>query len=185
MNDKKPKNGDSTSSTLEHHARRRRVLLASLLTGGGAVSGAIIVPQNWAKPIVDSVILPSHAATSCTANLSCSASNVNGGTYNEGNHTVDGFSCDATSIEFDVHSTVDECADPEITLNVSGTLATDSDDGPGSSEILQSGVGLGIDQDSSAGVLFGNDNSADLVLTFSHPNTEDCVISFTFNCTED
>ncbi len=41
----------------------RRKALKSLLVSGGVVTGASILPQKWSRPVVDSVILPSHAST--------------------------------------------------------------------------------------------------------------------------
>ena len=41
---------------------RRRALKSALLTGG-IVAGSNVLPQKWARPVVDSVILPSHADT--------------------------------------------------------------------------------------------------------------------------
>ncbi len=41
----------------------RRKLLKSLATGGGVALTAKSLPEKWAKPVVDSVILPVHAQT--------------------------------------------------------------------------------------------------------------------------
>jgi len=40
-------------------SRRREVLKA-----GGVIASAYAVPEKWKKPVVDSVLLPAHAATS-------------------------------------------------------------------------------------------------------------------------
>lgn len=42
----------------------RRKLLKSIAAGSGAVITGKSLPENWTKPVVDSVILPSHAETS-------------------------------------------------------------------------------------------------------------------------
>ncbi|MCK5359283.1 MAG: hypothetical protein KAJ95_01580 [Gammaproteobacteria bacterium] len=42
----------------------RRKLLKSVVAGGGAATVAKILPDQWARPVVDSVMLPSHAQTS-------------------------------------------------------------------------------------------------------------------------
>jgi len=35
-----------------------------MVIGGGAIAAAKTMPEQWAKPVVDSLILPSHAQTS-------------------------------------------------------------------------------------------------------------------------
>ena len=42
----------------------RRKLLKSVAVGGGAVAAGKMLPEQWARPVVDSVMLPSHAQTS-------------------------------------------------------------------------------------------------------------------------
>ena len=42
----------------------RRKALKKILTGTGAVTIAANAPDKWTKPVIDSVILPSHAQTS-------------------------------------------------------------------------------------------------------------------------
>lgn len=42
----------------------RRKLLKSLVAGSGAIVAGKSLPDSWAKPIVDSVMLPAHAQTS-------------------------------------------------------------------------------------------------------------------------
>ncbi|MGA8259330.1 MAG: twin-arginine translocation signal domain-containing protein [Arenicellales bacterium] len=44
--------------------RSRRNLLKSLAAGGGALVTAKSLPGSWVAPVVDSVVLPAHAATS-------------------------------------------------------------------------------------------------------------------------
>ncbi len=41
----------------------RRIALKSLLVSGGVATGASMLPKKWSRPVVDSVILPSHAST--------------------------------------------------------------------------------------------------------------------------
>ena len=43
---------------------KRRKLLKSIVAGGGAATVGKMLPDNWARPVVDSVMLPSHAQTS-------------------------------------------------------------------------------------------------------------------------
>ncbi len=42
----------------------RRKILKSIAAGTGAVVAGKSLPENWAKPVVDSVMLPAHAETS-------------------------------------------------------------------------------------------------------------------------
>ncbi len=55
---------------------RRRKILKSVVAGSGAVIAGKSLPENWSKPIVNSVLLPAHASTSA-ANYSGSASAQN------------------------------------------------------------------------------------------------------------
>lgn len=44
----------------------RRKLLKSIAAGSGAVVAGKSLPESWSRPLVDSVMLPAHAQTSCT-----------------------------------------------------------------------------------------------------------------------
>ena len=52
------------TGTVEEKASGRRKLLKSVVAGGGAATVASMMPDKWARPVVDSVMLPSHAQTS-------------------------------------------------------------------------------------------------------------------------
>ena len=41
----------------------RRKLLKTLVAGGGVVATAKLMPEQWARPVVDSIMLPGHAQT--------------------------------------------------------------------------------------------------------------------------
>jgi len=41
----------------------RRKLLKSIAAGSGAVVAGKTLPESWSKPVIDSVVLPSHATT--------------------------------------------------------------------------------------------------------------------------
>ena len=43
--------------------KARRAILKSLVTGGSALTAAKVTPDQWIKPVVESVIIPSHAQT--------------------------------------------------------------------------------------------------------------------------
>ena len=45
-------------------SENRRKLLKSIAAGSGAIVAGKSLPENWARPVVDSVILPAHAQTS-------------------------------------------------------------------------------------------------------------------------
>ena len=44
----------------------RRQVLKKILLGGGLAAGSAILPDKWAKPVVDVIIAPAHAQTSPT-----------------------------------------------------------------------------------------------------------------------
>ena len=46
--------------------KSRRKLLKSIAAGSGAIVAGKSLPDSWSKPVVDSVMLPAHAQTSCT-----------------------------------------------------------------------------------------------------------------------
>jgi len=41
----------------------RRHLLKSIAVGTGAITTGKTLPESWARPVVDSILLPAHAAT--------------------------------------------------------------------------------------------------------------------------
>lgn len=45
--------------------KSRRKLLKSIAAGSGAVIAGKSLPKDWTRPVVDSVMLPAHAVTSC------------------------------------------------------------------------------------------------------------------------
>lgn len=55
----------------------RRRLLKTIAAAGGAITAAKALPENWTKPVVDSVLLPVHAqATGVTYSIECSVENL-------------------------------------------------------------------------------------------------------------
>jgi len=58
-------NSDSNDSPSRDKARRN--ILKTLVAGGGALTAARVTPEQWVKPVVDTVVLPSHAATTDVA----------------------------------------------------------------------------------------------------------------------
>ena len=58
-------NGDKKEEgSLNIKETSRRNLLKSVVAGGGAVTVAKALPDQWARPVVDAVMLPTHAQTS-------------------------------------------------------------------------------------------------------------------------
>ncbi len=54
----------------------RRTLLKGMVAGGSGVSALVVIPERWTSPIVNSVILPAHAATSIFVPESCEHSST-------------------------------------------------------------------------------------------------------------
>jgi len=80
------------TSTGDEKASGRRKLLKSVVAGGGAVTVAKVLPDQWARPVVDSVMLPSHAETSMPGRGPFVASNIQGMTEPERMMAEQGFS---------------------------------------------------------------------------------------------
>jgi len=53
---------ETTATETSHRSRRRALVIA--LFGAGAPLAHRAVPERWASPVVDAVLLPAHAATS-------------------------------------------------------------------------------------------------------------------------
>ena len=61
MTDRKDKKTDQQVTGSVHKEARRKALKSTLI--GGAVISTSVVPEKWKKPMLDSVVLPSHATT--------------------------------------------------------------------------------------------------------------------------
>jgi len=46
-----------------HELKDRRSLLKGLVAGSALITGSKALPERWAKPLTNAVILPSHAQT--------------------------------------------------------------------------------------------------------------------------
>jgi hypothetical protein len=58
---------EETKMTDKQSNDSRRKLLKSIAAGSGAVVAGKSLPESWTKPVVDSILLPAHAATTdCT-----------------------------------------------------------------------------------------------------------------------
>lgn len=60
-------------------SEQRRESLRRILAGGGIVIGADSLPSKWGKPLIDSVVLPAHAATSLADPCALNVTPVSGG----------------------------------------------------------------------------------------------------------
>lgn len=60
-------------------SRARRKILKSLVAGGGALTAAKVTPEQWTKPVVEAVLLPSHAQTTVTGRTSSPFGNFTSG----------------------------------------------------------------------------------------------------------
>ena len=61
MSKKKEISSDQSS---ENQSPGRRDALKKILVGAGVVTGAQLLPDEWTKPVVDSIIVPAHAQSS-------------------------------------------------------------------------------------------------------------------------
>jgi hypothetical protein len=57
---------DEKTTTAQKNKARRN-LLKGIVAGGGALTAGKTLPENWAKPVVESVTLPAHAQTTTDA----------------------------------------------------------------------------------------------------------------------
>ena len=78
----------------QRRARTRRKLVKTLVAGGGVAASVPMLPRQWKKPIVDTVLLPAHAQSSPLGTIRISTF-VDGsgdgavsGPYNAGTHEI-------------------------------------------------------------------------------------------------
>lgn len=96
----------------------RRKLLKIIAAGGGAVVAGKSLPENWARPVVDSVMLPAHAQTStlCSIPAGCYVFESDPGSI-----SFPGGTEGSTISPVSYFSTVDDCSGPS--LDVIGPIA--------------------------------------------------------------
>ncbi len=103
--------------------RSRRDAIRAIVMGGGAIASAKTLPTEWARPIVNTVILPSHATTSDTVVMS-SVSAVTGITANDGsssNNLLNVFMSQANALSLPVATKLPGAC---VKLTVAGSVAT-------------------------------------------------------------
>ena len=71
----------------------RRKILKSIVAGSGAVIAGKSLPENWTKPVVDSVTLPAHAQTSVAPPQACTPDPIEVTTNDGIGINFDGNSC--------------------------------------------------------------------------------------------
>ena len=57
----------NTNGNVTENLKSRRGAVKALVVGGGVVAGSSAIPAEWAKPIVNAVVLPGHAQTTDAA----------------------------------------------------------------------------------------------------------------------
>lgn len=55
---------DKKDKVISRQSDKRRKILKNTAIATGAVAASKLVPSDWSKPVVDSVLLPAHAQTS-------------------------------------------------------------------------------------------------------------------------
>lgn len=104
------------------HTEARRRLIKSL-AAGGAIGAAVTLPEKWAKPVIDAVIVPLHAQTSPVPINPILLAGIWTGSWTD---TVLGTSGSAT-----MTVTVDTGAQTfQISLDLNGPVLGSSDPGP-------------------------------------------------------
>lgn len=217
--DERPEvSGDQSDShqagaeTPRKRARARRLVLKSIVAGGSVTTAARSLPEQWTRPVTDSVVMPAHAQTSPgLADLTCRVESyasdpppeadidfdpsglpVTGGSVTTVSELV-GVTFDSDAINIDlsgISATLNPADAGDVTLSLTaGGDFTLNDVGPQDSTPGGSGV---ADFSSVDGDLVRppiNDqapsdlSTGNLELRFSAPGAADCVIQFTF--TED
>ena len=59
------KSGQGNPPSIARGKQSRRKLLKTMAAGSGAVIAGKSMPEQWTKPVINSVLLPGHAVTSC------------------------------------------------------------------------------------------------------------------------
>ncbi|MEE2777813.1 MAG: hypothetical protein VYE73_13745 [Acidobacteriota bacterium] len=190
MSEEKPQRESHVEQTsepeLDRHSRSRRRLLRGMITATGATVAAGLVPPKWAKPIVNTALLPVHAQGSPLGTITgfwIIGDDAPGGadlgipcgvTDNPNDYLYD----DGT--DMNVYGTLDPPAAVLVTLDVSnsgtnlGDLAFDADAATASADSGEFDFGSA---DPSNGD-FGDDPGAGTVtLTMSAPGYQNCVIT--------
>lgn len=101
----------------------RRNLLKSALAGSGAVIAGKNLPENWAKPVVDSVMLPAHAQTSIQINTQFNFFGQNVAVASIGSDTSFAESITDSLIN-DAHAQAGQRPIIEMSAAVNGSMAT-------------------------------------------------------------
>lgn len=208
----KKKESDSVQTGVDDETgtgRERRRLLKTLVAGGGVLAAGKSLPETWTKPMVEAIVLPSHAQTSPQF-LSCRVATVSSlnteevanplideplgpftggstGNLRWSDDNNDPYTARLSGISAEIDTST---AGVPITLNLI-TQPQLSVDAGGGDTVNTNGSGQAFFNDidvSIPGNDLGGDNCTNpggdfggLTLTFSAPDFEDCVIGFTFS----
>lgn len=55
---------DTSANQAATDSSDRRAALKKLLIGAGVMTGAHVLPEEWTKPVINSIVVPVHAQTS-------------------------------------------------------------------------------------------------------------------------
>ena len=74
---------------MSKEVRDRRALLKGIVAGSAVVGGAKTLPEQWSKPLTDSVVLPGHARTTGDYNLGDYSEENDGYGYHDSSDDTD------------------------------------------------------------------------------------------------
>lgn len=205
-----PDNHHTGGETPRKRARARRLVLKSIVAGGTVTTAARTLPEQWTRPVTDSVVMPAHAQTSPgLADLTCRVENyasdpepsasidfdpsglpVTGGSVTTVSNLVAGpVAVDQINIDLSgISATLNpaDAGDVTLSLTAGGDFSLNDvglqDETPGGGGVADFSNVDG-DLNSPSGDAATDQSTGNLELRFSAPDVEDCVIQFTF--TED
>lgn len=135
----------------------RRKLLKSIATGSGAVIAGKNLPENWARPVVESVLLPLHAQTS-GAEITLSNCQIT---------RVETIGTDEVEVDFSFNAQ----ANPPTDLTILGTLDFELNFQPSNTTVAASGES-NTDASGNGTFIMGTDSGTNSVI---HPAGDNSV----------
>ena len=184
---------DSNDSTQNRSSSNRRAALKKLLASGAVVTASQSVPEKWAKPVVDSVLLPAHAQTSETPEMGTilgrwilgddAPGGADTGMTSSTTNSDAGFLYDdGTQSDISARLSPPASGVPiSLDISVSGTTFTGFDTAP-SDSVPSTGAGTAnfLDNTSVANGDFGDTpGTGSITLTFSAPGYASSIIALT------
>ncbi len=105
----------------------RRKLLKSMAAGSGAIVAGKSLPESWTKPVIDSIVLPAHAAlTDGSGGLPSDATTTPQATTTPDCCLIDGDYCGSVDVQrgqLDIRLVVDTTGSVTINANRGGGWA--------------------------------------------------------------